>query len=405
MATVKIRLRRSKLTGKAGSLYFQVIHCSKSVQITTSYRVLPSEWDEDSQSVLSVDSSVNKEHLQSVHRGLRNELAMLKSVIRSLDDSGTPYVVADVARDFRKAASGCSFLTFMDEQIQLLYANKQLGTARNYERTRVSFSHFLCGKDVLFPAFTEELMLEYEAWLKQKQLVRNTTSFYMRVLSAVYNKAVDKGVTIQTLPFKKVYTGIDRTRKRAIDEEVLNRLRALKLELHSSLFYARDLFLFSFYSRGMSFVDMAYLKKTDIRNGVIQYVRQKTQQWMNVRVETCMQEILDRYAPQTIGRDYCFPIITSGDGHKAYDQYRNGLSYYNKQLKRLSAMLGISIPLSSHVSRHTWATTAQKKNVPIAVISVGMGHSSQSTTEIYLDSFKNSVVDEANLTVISYINV
>ena len=297
------------------------------------------------------------------------------------------------------------FLSFLDDQVSLLDKNRQLGTARNYKYTRNSFSEYLNGRKLYFKDFTESLAVDYERWLKKRGLVRNATSFYMRVLRAVYNKAVEARIVNQTFPFARVYTGVDSTRKRAVDEEVIAKLKALQLETGSSLFYVRDLFLFSFYSRGMTFIDMAYLKKHDVRNGIMQYVRHKTQQAINVRIEICMQEIMERYSNKTVRSAYVFPIVTTLNDDRAYQQYRNALSYYNKQLKKLSVLLGISISLSSYVSRHTWATVARDKNIPIAVISAGMGHTSQQTTQIYLASLRESVVDEANLMIISGIGV
>lgn len=168
--------------------------------------------------------------------------------------------------------------------------------------------------------------------------------------------------------------------------------------------YARDLFLVSLYLRGMAFVDMAYLQKSDIQHGVATYIRRKTGIRLSIKMEPCLQEIIDRYQEKTIHTPYVLPIITSPDEKQAYREYQNGLSYYNKQLKRLSEMLGYNIPLSSYTPRHTWATTARDNNIPLSVISAGMGHSSENITRIYLSSLDNSVIDKANHKIISVFN-
>lgn len=98
--------------------------------------------------------------------------------------------------------------------------------------------------------------MDYELWLKRKSISRNSISFYMRTLRSIYNKAVDASLIKQCNPFDKVYTGIDRTPKRAVCEDVILRLMKLNLAHSKPLFYARDLFIFSFYTRGMAFVDM-----------------------------------------------------------------------------------------------------------------------------------------------------
>lgn len=150
----------------------------------------------------------------------------------------------------------------------------------------------------------------------------------------------------------------------------------------------------------MTFVDIAFLRKTDLSHGTICYIRHKTGQPITVCIEHCMQEIIDRYSHFTHSSPYVFPLLTSTDELLAYNQYQNALSYYNKQLKKLSCLLSSPISLSSYVSRHTWATIARNRNIPLSVISAGMGHSSQVTTQIYLASLEDSVVDEANRAII-----
>lgn len=218
----------------------------------------------------------------------------------------------------------------------------------------------------------------------------------MRILRSVYNKAVEQELVIDNFPFENVYTGVDRTRKRAIDADIIKQLQSTDLSKAPSLAYARDLFIFSFYTRGMAFIDMAFLKKREIKEGRIQYIRHKTGKVMSIKVEPCMQAIIKRYAYKTILSKYLLPIILPYKKKDEYTQYQNAFSYYNKQLKKLSKLLQLKTPLSSYVSRHTWATTARNKNVPLSVISADMGHSSELITEIYLDTLDTSLVDEAN---------
>ena len=226
----------------------------------------------------------------------------------------------------------------------------------------------------------------------------------MRILRSVYNKAVGEGIASQRAPFEKVYTGVDKTRKRAVDMATIESLRKLDLRGSRSLAYARDLFVFSFYMRGMAFVDMAYLRKSDVRDQTAQYIRRKTGQSLCIRLEPCITEIIRRYARKTKNTPYVFPIIAATDENEAYAQYQNALSYYNKLLKKLSKLLQADTHLSSYVSRHTWATTARNCDIPLSVISAGLGHRSQATTQIYLASLEDSVIDEANRKIIFSLN-
>lgn len=170
-------------------------------------------------------------------------------------------------------------------------------------------------------------------------------------------------------PFRSVYTGVERTRKRAIREDIMVRLQKLNLADSAPLAFSRDLFIFSYCTRGMAFVDIAYLKK---------------------------EEIIKRYEPYVYNSPYLFPIITSNNPEKAYRQYQTALGYHNRKLKKLGKLTGENLRLSSYTARHSWATVARSHNVPLSIISAGMGHTSEKNTLIYLESVENSLIDKAD---------
>ncbi len=290
------------------------------------------------------------------------------------------------------------WLDYMSNLIEQLEAAKRFGTAKNYKKAMSSFREFLGNVRLPLSALTEQVITDYNAFLVQRGLVRNSVSFYMRVLRAVYNKAVRQKLIKQQHPFTEVYTGIDRTRKRAVSEQLIAQLHRLELEEGSPLALCRDMFIFSYCTRGMAFVDIAYLKKSNLQNGMICYARRKTGQLLSVRIEPCIQRIIDRYA--NLDSPYVFPILTSLDAAEAYEQYQVALNTHNRLLGRLSEILGCGCKLTSYTSRHSWATAARNHNVPISVISQGMGHTSEQTTQIYLTMLENSVIDEANKGII-----
>lgn len=307
------------------------------------------------------------------------------------------------AKEFRKCnergrGRDISLLDYMGWQIVHLKAVNRLGTAHNYEKARRSIEEFLEGEQLPLSGLTEELIADYNVFLVRRGLVRNSISFYMRILRALYNKAVRQKLIVQSYPFAEVYTGIDHTRKRAVPESVISRLYSLHLPANSNLLWARDIFIFSYCTRGMAFVDIAYLKKCNIQDGMICYTRRKSGQLLKVRVEESVKQIIDRYKrPQNT---YIFPIITSDDAAEAYRQYRMALNSYNYLLGRLSEMLNCGYKLTSYTSRHSWATAARNHNAPVSVISAGMGHTSEQTTRIYLASLENTVVDDLNRGII-----
>ncbi len=273
---------------------------------------------------------------------------------------------------------------------------KQCGkhrTSETYIATLRSFKNFRNGDDIPLNEINSNLMLAYEASLHSRGVSKNSSSFYMRILRAVYNRAVEQGLTPQRRPFKHVYTGIDKTVKRAISLAAIRRIKNLDLTHSPALDFARDIFLFSFYTRGMSFIDISYLKKKDLAGGILSYRRRKTGQQLFIKWEQCMQAIVDKY-PTPHNSPYLLPIIKSSDDD--HTQYKNVQFRINKHLKEIARKLRLSAPLTMYVARHSWASIARSKNIPLSVISEGMGHDSEATTQIYLNSLDSTIIDNAN---------
>ena len=389
MATIKVKLRSSSVEGRAGTIFYQVTLHRATQQITTNIRLQSNEGDalRESVAVSVADRSIVQNRIDS-------DIALLKRIVKDLDNSGVTYSVGDIVKRFKSPECHVLVLDFMQNQIRLLRNANRLGTALNYEKTMKNFAEFLGGVNLPFSAMTEQLIADYNAFLVQRGMVRNSISFYMRIMRAVYNKAVRQKLVEQSQPFTEVYTGIDRTRKRAVSESVISQLYKLKLAEGTPLALARDIFIFSYCTRGMAFVDIAYLKKENIQNGVICYARRKTGQLLSVRIEPSIQRIIDRYSSAL--SPYVFPILTSTETKQSYEEYQVAINNHNRLLRRLSKMLSEGCKLTSYTSRHSWATAARNHNVPISVISAGMGHTSEQTTQIYLTMLENSVIDDAN---------
>ena len=310
--------------------------------------------------------------------------------------SGTAASVRYLSKERANKRQGlCAFMQVIISQQRAL---GRVRTGEIYESTLRSFMRFREGNDITFDKLNSEIIELYEAYLQNScALTRNSSSFYMRVLRAVYNRAVEQQITNDLHPFRHVYTGVDRTVKRALPLNVLRRIKAYDLSTTPKLELARDLFLFSFYTRGMSFVDMAYLKRNNLKDGVLVYRRRKTGQALQIKWEKCMQEIVERHGSGA--GDYLLPIIRI-KGKDERLQYKSALSSTNLLLKQIGEKLHLSGSLSTYVARHSWASVARCQNVPLPVISEGMGHDNEKTTRIYLTSLETSVVDEANDLVI-----
>jgi transposase len=314
-------------------------------------------------------------------------------VERRLEDSGADYSVDDLVEEFNRYADRYSLFNFMEGIIARLKQNGRDRTSETYKSTLNSFRKFRKEEDIMLDEIDSKLMEAYEGWLKSRGATRNTVSFYLRVLRAVYNRAVEYEVVTNRSPFRHVYTGVDKTVKRALPMKVIRRINGLELWRTPALDYARDMFMMSFCLRGMSFVDMAYLRKSDLHNGYVVYRRRKTGQKLIIQWTKEMQLILDKYPENE--SDYLLPIIRSS-GVNERCIYRNVSYNINHSLKKVAEMAGVPIPLTLYVARHSWASAARQQGIPLSVISEGMGHENETTTRIYLASLDSTAIDNAN---------
>ena len=395
MATVKVKFRKSSVEGKAGTIYYQLCHKQSNRQITTRMRVLPHWWDAEKETFIA--EADNNELSARYQQQIEKDLLCIRRILCEWDGEERDYTLADVIDRFRTLnENGDTVLSCLATLIDELTNDGRWGNARNLQRALNSFSDFLGGLDRPLKQVDERLVMEYELWLRIRKVSKNSSSFYMRTLRSAYNKVISRNQMEQTFPFRNVYTGVERTRKRAVPEDIMVRLQKLDLTHSAPLAFSRDMFIFSYCTRGMAFVDIAYLKKEDVSGGILSYVRHKTGQRLTVRIEPLIEEIIERYEPFVHNSPYLFPIITSNDPEEAFRQYQTALGYHNRKLKKLGKLTGENLHLSSYTARHSWATVARKHNVPLSVISAGMGHTSEKTTLIYLDSVENSLIDKAN---------
>ncbi len=275
----------------------------------------------------------------------------------------------------------------------------KIRTAETYTASLNSFKRFRKNKDILLNNINSDVITAYEYYLTNNGVCPNTSSFYMRNLRAIYNQAVEKELTTQQYPFKHVYTGVEKTIKRAIPMNTIKQIKEIDLTMNPALDYARDMFMFSFYTRGMSFVDMAYLRQKDLNGEILSYRRRKTGQRLYIKWEKCMDEIVNKY--KNPNNFYLLPIIDTQSGTDKRKQYLQMAQYVNRNLKAIGKILDLDIPLTMYVSRHSWASIAKSKKIPLSVISEGMGHDSERTTQIYLTSLDSIELDKANRTILN----
>lgn len=383
MATIKVKFRASSTKPKMGKLYVQIIHNREAKHIKTATSISENEW---------INKSYSSDEVKQIIKRVECSLEFLEQTRRS-------FTASDIIETYETHHERGLF-RFSELTIEYLRSIGKVRTAETYVTTLNSFKRFRENRDVAISSIDGDLVKAYEAYLLRGGIQPNSVSFYMRILRAIYNRAVERGLSLQNFPFKSVSTRTYKTIKRAISRTELRALKNENLEQLPAMEFARDIFLFSFYTRGMSFVDMAHLRKKDMKSGILSYRRRKTNQQLHIRWEHCMQEIVDKYAHRATSTPYLLPIIGTTDRDEL-KQYRVAIFTVNYNLKKVAKLLGITITLTTYVSRHTWASVARSKNIPISIISEGMGHDSETTTQIYLASLDSHVIDNANSLIIA----
>ena len=399
MATVKVKFRASSVERKEGTLYYLLIHQRNLRWISTDYHVFPEEWNGKKSTVIVSNRNNRQAYLQLIQSKIDWEMKQMQRIIHDKEADGIPYSMDDLAQVIQQLSPSQSVFSFFRQQIAKKEQMQCIGTKNNYASAVNRFMEFRNQEDLAFSQMTADMMEMYQAWLWNRGIGQNTVAFYLRTLRTLYNKAVEAGQAPANDIFTHVQTANVRTAKRAISVTDIRKIEKLDLTRGSSLDKARDLFLLSFYLRGMAFVDMAFLKKSDLKCGMVSYNRRKTHQNLNIEWIKPMQAIIDKYAEQAKDSPYLLPILT-GKETSPYTAYRKVEHNTNYNLKKIGQMIGLKIPLTTYVARHTWASIALRMNIPIATISEGMGHNSFKTTQIYLESIDVATINEANKRII-----
>lgn len=314
MASIKLKFRPSLISDKEGTLYYQIIHERKIRQLTSGYTIASDQWDSRRSTIIYSRHSDRYPDLLTLRERIRSDMERIARIVRNLDGKRLTYSADDVIDEFNRYSRDGSLRVIMCRMIDELKQRGQVRTAETYRAALNSFSRFLSrngSDDMMLDAITSQTMLAYEAYLKARGNMPNTTSFYMRILRAVYNHAVESEIIEDRHPFRKVFTGADKTVKRALPLAQLKKIRNLDLSQSPRDDLALDMFMMSFYLRGMSFIDMAFLRKSDLSDGYVTYRRRKTGQQLRIRWTAEMQEILDRHRPNPTR--YLLPIIMHED--------------------------------------------------------------------------------------------
>ncbi len=396
---VKISLdtRRAKKDGSY-PLILRLSHNRKTIPISLGYSIPENDWDEKRGKVKkSYNGTTN---IARLNNHIQKEKAKALDVITQLQDSNElqKRTIKNIKDRILNKSSNYTFIKFTEEIINELEGSGRHSYASSMNDMLRAVRKVSKEVDFTFEQLNYKYLKEFEAYHRNKGNSTNSIGVYMRNIRVIFNRAIKEGHAKRDwYPFNDFSIKKEKTKKRAVHKEVITSIQNVDLPKGQRIWHARNYFLFSFYAMGINFIDIAYLKPSNIINDRLEYKRHKTNKSFSVKITKLMMEILNEYLPDKKLDDYIFPIIIrKEDSYTEYRDISNKRRVYNIMLHKISKECNLEVNLTSYVSRHSWATIGKKSGVPIAVISEGLGHSDLRVTETYLDSFDKEVLDDYN---------
>lgn len=368
----------------------------KSIEFATGITIEPKYWNSNKMEIKPACPSIK--NITRANNALRKQRLDIEDKIMGFEHSG--HLSSMSLKSLKSAISGedhnDGILSYSTKIIDELTDSKRFGNARVYRTLFRSIRDFQNGKEIPLISINFSWLKAYEAWYLGKGNTKNGLSVHMRTLRALINRAIAEGLLKKdNYPFDKYTIKVEKTKKRAISEIDIQKIKAY-VPNSPQKERAKDFFLSSFYLMGCSFVDLAFMQVNQIQDGRIEYKRKKTGQLHSIKITPPLQAILDKYIGKKQPNDFVFNIITSQNEEKQYNQVRDELRRYNKRMKAIGQECEISGSVTSYVARHSFATIAKFKGVPISVISQSLGHSDSKVTEVYMAEFSNETMDGYN---------
>ncbi len=393
---ITLDTRRQK-KDKTYPLIIRLGHHERTTSIPLGIDLLEKDWDAKEKRVKN--SYVGVSTVARLNNLIQKKKADAMDIIFKLHEAKqlNTLSVTDLRDKIMLQGKRHSFFQYTETIIAALRKSNRIGTARSYQGVLSVLRSFIHGKELSFTDITFSFLHSFEVEHLSKGNGINGLAVYMRTIRAIYNKAIKEGIAeVGWYPFIAYKIKHAPTAKRALGRPQVTKIIACILPEAHPCFHARNYFIASYLLYGLNFADLAYLKKTDVANGRVHYRRKKTGKLYDIKVTENLQHILSHYITAYPEREYIFPVINRSTPEGQEKDIQWARKRYNKRLKDLAALCGIDTPLTSYVSRHSFATHAMLLEVPVKAISTMLGHSSVKTTEVYLQNLPTDVLDSYN---------
>ena len=381
---------------KTGELPLKIRVCKdrKTRYINLGVSTKAEHWDFEKNQPKS--TCPNRELIEKL---ISNKISEVKSKIVELKSEDREFSATTLVENVSNPAKLITVGELFKQHIHCLEEEKRTGYRLSIQQTYNSLLKFNKHLDIPFSDVDYSWLKRYETWLRKQNKSENTIGIRFRNIRMIFNLAMDMElVKPENYPFKKFKVSKlhQETAKRALSKGEI--LTVIDYPTAGKDFYTKfaiNLFTFSYFMGGINFVDMAYLTERNVIGNRLIYHRRKTGKLINLPIQERALLALKEYKESN--KPYLFPILSTL--HKTEQQKLNRLhkviSKVNKILKIIGEELDIPIKLTTYVARHSYATVLKRAGVPTSIISESLGHSSEKITQIYLDGFGNSQIDQA----------
>lgn len=400
MPSAKIKLFKGKtLSNGCHPIILQVIDGKKVRKLSLGLEAKPEEWVEDL-------SRYSKRH-----HGFRKQNQILEHFERKAEKiqqdlilEGKPFSHELFRTRFLSAKKQMGVVEFLQVHVNTLGELRKLNTQSTYKSTLNVLKEYSSGQEISFYNIDYEFLMDFEKFLFKRGCTEGGVNHHMRNIRAVFNQAIRKDYCEAAYyPFTTKHNDRgyslsrvkSKAKPRALSAEDLEKLKSFPIEDYPDLIDSYFYFMFSYYTRGMNFTDLARLTRGSIQGGRIHYQRRKTGAYYSIKISPQLKSILSHFDQSP---DFLFPILS--DFHQTeqqqMDRIHKCLRKMNRDLSKIGNILDTSIPMTSYVARHTWASTLKRKGYSTELISEGLGHTEIATTKAYLENFSDEMLDSTD---------
>jgi len=401
MPSYKLKLYKGKIH-KDGThpIVLQIIHNRKTKRVSIGLNAKPDEWIEEISRF-----SKNKRSFRNQNKVLEHFESRAEKTIRTITLEEKQFSFSLFIAYFFKQSEHIGVIEFLEKHVEKLGIEKKYSTQSSYKSTLNVLRKHTRNKEISFYSLNYEFLIDFESYLFQRNCTNGGINHHMRNIRAIFNEAIRKGCCEASYyPFTNTHNAngyslkrvTSKAKPRALNKEDLEKLKNFDIEAYPNLENAYKYFFFSYYARGINFTDMAHLTKSDIQGGRISFNRKKTGTHYSFKITKRIAEILEFF--DTDNSPYLFPILSDYHQTEKQKKYRihKCLKKTNKELRKIGVIINSSIPITSYVARHTWASTLKHKGYSTEIISEGLGHSELSTTKAYLENFNQELIDQTD---------